>query len=541
MAWWRSPIAALDGAPSGLRHSHASIPHDYWAVPASKLLGALHSGPDGLGARAAALRLRRYGPNVPGETRRLSAVRLFLRQFESPLILILVAAAAVAALVRDWTNAVIVLLIVLGSGVLSFAQEYRASTALEKLRAKVRITCTMLRGGKTTVVPSRDVVPGDIVLLSAGSLIPADGVLLDAKDFFVSQAVLTGESFPTEKMPGVCASSATVAERTNCAFMGTSVRNGTARMLVIHTGASTVFGNIAGRLRLRQPETEFERGVRRYGYLLTQLMLLLVLVVFAANILLHRAPIESLLFAIALAVGLSPELLPAIISITLSQGARQMAAHGVIVRRLSAIENLGSMDVLCSDKTGTLTEGVMNLDAALDFAGQPSAEALHAACLNAALQTGLANPLDEAIVARGQRDGIDIASYRKLDEIPYDFVRKRLSVLVQGSGGSQRCRAHNQRGIDAACCRRAPRCNPPQTCFRLRLPSAIRSPNFSPATADKAIACLAWRGSPCRIRRACTRADENVVGLSRLSALPRSAQGRNSTDARQSRWPRHPA
>jgi Mg2+-importing ATPase len=434
MAWWRSPIAALDDAPSGPRQ--ASIPHDYWAVQASKLLAALHSSPDGLGARAAALRLKRYGPNLPGETRRLGAVRLFLRQYESPLILILVAAAAVAALVRDWTNAVIVLLIVLGSGVLSFAQEYRASTALEKLRAKVRITCTVLRGGKAAVIPSSNVVPGDIVLLSAGSLIPADGVLLDAKDFFVSQAVLTGESFPTEKMPGVCPSSATVTDRTNCAFMGTSVRNGTARMLVINTGARTIFGDIAGRLRLRPPETEFERGVRRYGYLLTQLMLLLVLVVFAANILLHRAPIESLLFAIALAVGLSPELLPAIISITLSQGARQMAAHGVIVRRLSAIENLGSMDVLCSDKTGTLTEGVMNLDATLDFAGQPSAEALHAACLNAALQTGLANPLDEAIVARGQRDGIDIASYRKLDEIPYDFVRKRLSVLVQGSGAA---------------------------------------------------------------------------------------------------------
>jgi Mg2+-importing ATPase len=199
MAWWRSPIAALDDAPSGPRQ--ASIPHDYWAVPASKLLAALHSSPDGLGARAAALRLKRYGPNLPGETRRLGAVRLFLRQYESPLILILVAAAAVAALVRDWTNAVIVLLIVLGSGVLSFAQEYRASTALEKLRAKVRITCTVLRGGKAAVIPSSNVVPGDIVLLSAGSLIPADGVLLDAKDFFVSQAVLTGESFPTEKMP----------------------------------------------------------------------------------------------------------------------------------------------------------------------------------------------------------------------------------------------------------------------------------------------------------------------------------------------------
>jgi Mg2+-importing ATPase len=370
---------------------------------------------------------------MPGGTTRLSTVRLFLRQYESPLILILVAAAAVAALLKDWTDAVIVISIVLGSGMLSFAQEYRASTALEKLRAKVRITCTVLRGGDTKVIPSGDVVPGDIVLLSAGSLIPADGVLLDAKDFFVSQALLTGESFPIEKMPGVRPSSATVAERNNCAFMGTSVRSGTARMLVIDTGMSTVFGGIADRLRLRPPETDFERGVRRYGYLLTKLMLLLVLMVFAANILLHRPPVESLLFAVALAVGLSPELLPAIISIALSQGARQMAARGVIVRRLSAIENLGSMNVLCSDKTGTLTEGVLSLDAAIDFAGEPSDEVLLAACLNAALQTGLANPLDEAIVAKGRQMEIDLALYRKLDEIPYDFGRKRLSVMVQGA------------------------------------------------------------------------------------------------------------
>ena len=263
-------------------------------------------------------------------------------------------------------------------------------------------------------------------------MIPADGVLLEAKDFFVSQAVLTGELYPTEKAPGTVGEGASIAERTNCVFMGTSVRSGTARMLVVHTAMDTVFGGIADRLRLGSPESEFERGIRRYGYLLMRIMLVMALVVFAANIFLQRPPVDLLLFAIALAVGMSPELLPAIVTITLSQGARQMAAHGVIVRRLDAIENLGSMDILCTDKTGTLTEGVLSLDGAIDMDGRPSDAALRAACLNASLQTGLANPLDQAIVATARQKGIDVAAYHKLDEVPYDFMRKRLSVLVRG-------------------------------------------------------------------------------------------------------------
>lgn len=416
------------------RERHIGVPPAYWSVPQDKLLSALHSGNNGLSAVAAARRLKRFGPNMVGERAQQSGLRLFLRQFASPLIIILIAAAIIAAVLKDWTNSIIILLIVAGSGILSFAQEYRASRAVEKLRAQVRVTCAVLRGGRTQTIPSRNVVPGDIVLLSAGNLIPADGILLDGKDFFVSQAVLTGESFPVEKTPGVAAEAASVAERTNCAFMGTSVRSGTARMLMVHTGMQTVFGGIADRLRRRPPETEFERGIRHYGYLLMRVMLVMALVVFAANIFLQRPPVDSLLFAIALAVGMSPELLPAIVTITLSQGARQMAARGVIVRRLSAIENLGSMDILCTDKTGTLTEGDLSLETALDLDGQPSADALLAACLNAGLQTGLANPLDLAIVAKARQSGIDLAPYRKLDEVPYDFIRKRLSVLVHGPG-----------------------------------------------------------------------------------------------------------
>ena len=409
-----------------------AIPTAYWSVPHTKLLSALHSGSGGLSSMAAARRLNRYGANTVGDRAQASTLRLFLRQFASPLIIILILAAAIASVLKDWTNSIIILLIVFGSGFLSFLQEYRASVAVEKLRAQVRIACTVVRGGRSEVISSRNVVPGDIVLLSAGNLIPADGILLDAKDFFVSQAVLTGESFPTEKAPGTAVEDASIAQRTNCVFMGTSVRSGTARVLVVHTAMDTVFGGIANRLRLGLPESEFERGIRRYGYLLMRIMLIMTLVVFAANIFLQRPPVDSLLFAIALAVGMSPELLPAIVTITLSQGARQMASRGVIVRRLDAIENLGSMDILCTDKTGTLTEGVLSLDAALDMEGRQSTEALHSACLNASLQTGLANPLDQAIVAMARQKGLDFAAYQKLDEVPYDFMRKRLSVLVRG-------------------------------------------------------------------------------------------------------------
>jgi Mg2+-importing ATPase len=407
----------------------------YWAQDPSALSAALAAMPTGLDAATAAERLRRVGPNALAKRVQRSALRLFLGQFESPLILILVFAAAAAAVLQDWTNAVIVVTIVFGSGALGFSQEYAASAALESLRERVRIRTTVLRDGVETSVPSETIVPGDVVLLRAGSLIPADGVLLGAKDLFVTQSVLTGEAMPVEKHPGVCAAGASLAARTNCVYMGTSVRSGTGRALIVRTAATTVYGSIAEHLRLRPRETEFERGIARYGQLLMQVMISLVIVVFGANVVLARPPVESLLFAIALAVGLSPELLPAIISVTLSRGAREMAARGVIVRRLNAIENFGSMDVLCADKTGTLTEGVMALDGALDTSGTPSSTVLARAVLNAHFQSGLQNPLDEAIVARGERERVDVSTHRKLDEVPYDFLRRRLTVVVAPVAG----------------------------------------------------------------------------------------------------------
>jgi Mg2+-importing ATPase len=430
----RSSSSAVSGHSSPPHHAAIAPPQAYWSHSGEAVLTALRSGKDGLSRAAAAYRLRRYGANTVGEAGHPSALRLLVRQFENPLVLILIVAVAIAAVMKDWTNSAIILAIVVGSGLLSFMQEYRASAAVEKLRDKVRVTCRTIRGGRIEVVPSRKVVPGDIVLLSAGNLIPGDGLVLEAKDFFVSQAALTGESYPVEKTPGLIAAAAAVSERTNCVFMGTSVRSGTATVLIVHTGTRTVFGQIADRLRLRPPETEFERSIRRYGYLLMRVMLIVALVVFAINIFLDRPAVDSLLFAIALAVGMSPELLPAIVTITLSHGARRMASSGVIVRRLNAIENLGGMNILCSDKTGTLTQGVLTLDSALDSEGNRSSSVMRHACINAHLQTGMANPLDEAIVAAGQAAKLDISNEKKLDEVPYDFIRKRLSVLVQAPG-----------------------------------------------------------------------------------------------------------
>jgi Mg2+-importing ATPase len=417
--------------------SAQAAPDAYWSLPAEKLIAQLNSHADGLARRQAAVRLKRYGPNALEDKKRATAIGLFANQFKSPLVLILVIASIISLVAAEWIDAGVVLAIVFGSTILGFAQEYIAGNAIEKLRSQVTIHSVVLRDGQPQTVPSSRLVPGDVVLLSAGSLIPADGVVLEAKDFFVNQAVLTGETFPVEKRPGAVPGKAGLAERSNCVFMGTSVGSGTARVLLAQTGKATVFGQIAGKLALRPPMTEFERGVQRFGYLLTRIMLVMVLVVLAINIFMHKPPIASLLFALALAVGLTPELLPAIISITLSHGAKRMAKLGVIVRRLNSIENLGSMDVLCTDKTGTLTAGVVELDGAFDVVGQPSAAVMRLAGINAQFQTGLANPLDEAVNAAAKKAGVDLGAVRKIDEIPYDFVRKCLSVVAADATGTR--------------------------------------------------------------------------------------------------------
>jgi Mg2+-importing ATPase len=393
---------------------------------------ALQSADTGLSAVEAASRLAQLGPNTLQYARKITWLALALRQVSNALVLLLVFAAVVAGVMGEWLDASIVLTIVAATAIIGFSREYSAGKAAEALRQRIHGRTRVVRDGQLQVVPTEDVVPGDIFLLSAGNLVPADAVLLDATDLFVSEAALTGESFPVEKRAGVTAVQTPLAARTNCVFLGTNVRSGTGRCIAVATGRRTAYGTIAARLNLRPPETEFDRGTRRFGYFLMSAMLVLVIVVFAVHVLQGRPAADTLLFSIALAVGLSPELLPAILSVNLARGAQLMAAQGVLVRRLNAIENLGSMDVLCTDKTGTLTEGVIRLDGAYDPDGVTSAQVLDLGACNAAYQTGLQNPLDEAILAARRPS---LAATDKLAEIPFDFSRKRVSVVFRSASG----------------------------------------------------------------------------------------------------------
>jgi P-type Mg2+ transporter len=408
----------------------------FWSGDPAELCRQLQCRLDGLSTDEAAGRLTRYGRNTIAPRRHASDLHLLLKQFTSPIVLLLIGAALLSIFLRETTDAVIILSIITVSGVLGFWQEHAAADAIQKLLEMVRVRASVLRDGQPREIPLEQVVPGDIVLLAAGDSVPGDCRLLESRDLFLDQAALTGETFPVEKLPGALPSETALASRGNIAYMGTHVVSGTGKALVVRTGTATEFGTISQHLRLRPPESEFERGVRRFGFFLMEITLLLVIFIFGANVYLQRPPLDSFLFAIALAVGLTPQLLPAVVAINLAQGAKRMAKQRVIVRRLSSIENFGSMNVLCSDKTGTLTEGIVRLHSARNADGEESPKVALFGYLNAKYQTGFANPIDKAIC---EMSGFSLEGYSRLDEIPYDFIRKRLSMLVSKesvSGGS---------------------------------------------------------------------------------------------------------
>jgi Mg2+-importing ATPase len=399
----------------------------FWQVPPSELLQKLGTSLDGLTSSEAETRLQHYGPNSLKKQKRSGGFVLFLSQFKSPIILILLFAAGLSLFFLDSTDALIIFAIIFLSSLLGFWQEHQASNSIKRLLAMIRITVTVIRDKVQKEIASENIVPGDIILLSAGSKIPADCAILESKDLFVNEAVLTGETYPVEKIIRTVPHDTPISKRINSLFMSTSVVSGSGKALVVKTGQQTEFGNISDRLRLRVPETEFERGVRQFGYFLMQVTLVLVIAIFAINVYFSRPVLESLLFALALAVGLTPQLLPAIISVNLAHGARKMATRKVIVKRLSSIENFGSMNILCSDKTGTLTEGIVKIRSFLDTSGNENEKVLLYAYLNAFYETGFTNPIDEAIRSHQK---FDLSSYTKLDEVPYDFNRKRITILV---------------------------------------------------------------------------------------------------------------
>jgi P-type Mg2+ transporter len=399
----------------------------FWRLSPDAVLTHLGVTGNGLSSAEAQRRLQLYGHNTLKPRKRNDSLVLLLGQFKSPIIIILLFATGLSFVLHDVTDALIILAIVLVSGLLGFWQERGAVNAVQKLLSIVQIKATTLRDGDFKDVPIEEVVPGDIVVLNAGDIIPGDCLIIESKDLFVDEATLTGETYPVEKFVATLDVAIPLAKRINVLFLGTHVISGSGKAVVVRTGKDTEFGKISEQLKFRPPETEFEHGVSRFGYLLLEVTLILIISIFAINVYFHRPVLESFLFSLALAVGLTPQLLPAIISINLAHGAKRMAGQKVIVKRLPAIENFGSMNILCSDKTGTLTEGLVQLHAVLDIESQESEKALLYAYINASYETGFTNPLDEAIRRYRQ---FDLSHVSKVDEVPYDFIRKRLTILV---------------------------------------------------------------------------------------------------------------
>ena len=401
---------------------------NFWSLSTADAFKKVSSTVKGLSTNDVKIRLKKYGANTFKAQSRSSAVILFLMQFKNPITILLIAAALLSMGLGDFSDAFIILFIILVSSSLGFWQEKGAANAVAELLKMVQIKCRIVRDEKEIELPVETVVPGDIIILSAGDVIPADSLLLESKELFIDEAAFTGETFPVEKSVGIVDAGAALAKRSNSLFMGSHVVSGKARALVITTGKQTEFGKISDKLRLKNPETDFEKGIRQFGYLLMEITLVLVLVIFAINILLHKPALDSFLFSLALAVGLTPQLLPAIISVNLAVGARAMAKQQVIVKRLASIENFGCMNILCSDKTGTITDGKVTLKDALDIEGNHSNKTLQYAWLNATMQQGFKNPIDAAIrfSYQGNADGFTVQS-----EIPYDFNRKRLTIQVK--------------------------------------------------------------------------------------------------------------
>ncbi|MFZ0096478.1 MAG: magnesium-translocating P-type ATPase, partial [Pseudolabrys sp.] len=380
----------------------------------------------------AAARLLRYGANTLDSRQKYSFLLKVLSRFRNPLVLILLVAAVISGFTGDIASLVIISTMVLLSVLLDSVQEYRAERAAEQLKVSVALKEHVLRDGREITIRADQLVPGDVVLLAAGDMVPADGRLLEARDFFVNEGLLTGESYPTEKhVVAEGTANVDVAQAANAAFMGTSVVSGSAKLLLCATGNATQLGEISATLRHTPPPAALERGVYDFGLLIVRLTILLVLFVLLVNTFFHRPLLESFLFALALAVGLTPELLPMIVSVTLARGAMRMAKQKVIVKRLAAIHDLGSMDVLCTDKTGTLTEAKIALIRHITLSGADSERVLELAWLNSHFESGLRSPLDTAILEHGSSIN---AGWTKIDEVPFDFERRRVSVLLEHEG-----------------------------------------------------------------------------------------------------------
>ena len=415
-----------------MKNGKQNLDFDYIGCPQEELFARLSTSLKGLTENEVLSRLEEYGYNEPAKKKKRTIILQILSKFVNPLVIVLLIIAGFSLFFGEKISAILVIIMACISVFLSFIQEYRAGQEAEKLSEMVRTTATVYRNGKPKEINIREIVPGDIVYLSAGDMVPADLRIISCKDLFINQSALTGESFPVEKTcEPISSANRTPAELTNIAFMGSSVVSGTGLGVVVKTGLYTQFGEISRKLATITIASSFDKGIQKFTWLMIRVMVVLVLVIFAINAFNKGNIIQALLFALSVAVGLTPEMLPMLVAINLSKGAIAMSRKDVIVKRLNAIQNFGAMDILCTDKTGTLTLDKIILEKHCDVVRQENDDVLRLAYINSYYQTGLRNVLDRAIL---KHEKLVVEQYKKIDEVPFDFSRKLMSVVIESNG-----------------------------------------------------------------------------------------------------------
>ena len=401
---------------------------NFWAYEYKDMLKDLNTEEDGLSKQEAEDRVDKYGENILEERKSSSKFGIFINQFKNPIIIILIFAAFLSIFLKDYTDGIIILIIIMISSLLSYSHESKANNAVKKLLSSVSVTSSVLRDGKFEEIDNAMLTVGDIIRVKTGDMIPADCLIIEANSLSMDESSLTGETFPVEKNNQKVSADTVLSNRKNSLWMGTHVISGSGRAVIVNLAKDSEFGKITASLGEKDSATDFEKGIKNFGNLILHVTTFLIGLIFVFNIFLNKPFLESFMFALALSVGLTPQMLPAIISVNLSQGAKRMSEQGVIVKKLNAIENFGSMTVMCSDKTGTITQGKVKLDAALDCNGNKSDEVCKLAVINSYFQEGYTNPIDSAILDTYTGD---FSNYKKLSEIPYSFETKLLSVIVR--------------------------------------------------------------------------------------------------------------
>lgn len=401
---------------------------EFWSYEVDDILKQLNTDKGGLSSREAEERMDEYGQNIFEEKKSSSKMEMFINQFKNPIIMILIFAAVLSIFLKDYSDGIIILVIIMISALLSYSHESKADNAVKKLLSSVSVKSSVLRDGKFKEIDNAMLTVGDIINVKTGDMIPADCLLIEENSLSMDESSLTGETFPIEKTPEKLSADTGLSNRKNSLWMGTHVIGGSGKAVIVNLAKDSEFGKITASLNEKDSDTDFEKGIKDFGNLILRVTTLLIGLIFLFNIILNKPFLESFMFALALSVGLTPQMLPAIISVNLSQGAKRMLEQGVIVKKLNAIENFGSMTVMCSDKTGTITQGKVKLDSALDCDGEISDTVSKLAAINSYFQEGYANPIDQAIL---EANTDDFSNYEKLFEIPYSFEGKLLSVLVR--------------------------------------------------------------------------------------------------------------